>query len=381
MSNNSKYVRRTYRCELLTPMIMSGADQSVAELRAPSFKGALRWWWRALNPTLPGPDGRYTVLRKKEDQLFGGVHGESALKSKVSLSVKWEAPESLTASDGNSESKWVNPGKHNERPDAKDPITYLLFGAYRMGDNQVRTMILPDGGKAAFLLSIRCERTVWPSVEPAVQAALTFGGFGLKHRNGFGQVSYRIADEEGNFTDEAIDVATFARRNPNTGQVGYAAFTKHSKLSKLYPSRGAGWRRIIEDAGRMYMNAKSAIDELTGEGRNHEIGFQTGEKNSFAAFKPGMWSYGVPDPSGDLGRLDKSIQIFAVRSSGATKYGFLTLPYEVSINGSGLSSTTIRNLGGWKPSNGKYAFDLRPPQRTRIETIDTFFANLRNPTA
>ena len=34
--------------KVVTPMFMSGADQSQAELRTASIKGALRFWWRAL---------------------------------------------------------------------------------------------------------------------------------------------------------------------------------------------------------------------------------------------------------------------------------------------------------------------------------------------
>ncbi len=34
--------------EIVTPMFISGADD-VADLRPPSIKGALRFWWRALH--------------------------------------------------------------------------------------------------------------------------------------------------------------------------------------------------------------------------------------------------------------------------------------------------------------------------------------------
>ncbi|HID77150.1 MAG TPA: type III-B CRISPR module RAMP protein Cmr1, partial [Planctomycetaceae bacterium] len=36
----------TYR--IVTPMFCAGADEQRAELRLPSFKGALRFWWRSL---------------------------------------------------------------------------------------------------------------------------------------------------------------------------------------------------------------------------------------------------------------------------------------------------------------------------------------------
>ncbi|MBK9462163.1 MAG: type III-B CRISPR module RAMP protein Cmr1 [Sphingobacteriales bacterium] len=39
----------TFTCETITPMFLSGANQDVPELRPPSIKGALRFWWRAMN--------------------------------------------------------------------------------------------------------------------------------------------------------------------------------------------------------------------------------------------------------------------------------------------------------------------------------------------
>ena len=37
----------TYR--IVTPMFIGDAEQKATSLRPPSIKGALRFWWRALN--------------------------------------------------------------------------------------------------------------------------------------------------------------------------------------------------------------------------------------------------------------------------------------------------------------------------------------------
>ncbi|WP_345894648.1 type III-B CRISPR module RAMP protein Cmr1 [Phaeodactylibacter xiamenensis] len=39
----------TFHCKVITPMFLAGADGQTPELRAPSIKGAMRFWWRALN--------------------------------------------------------------------------------------------------------------------------------------------------------------------------------------------------------------------------------------------------------------------------------------------------------------------------------------------
>ena len=72
----------TFTCEVLTPMFLNGADGQTPELRAPSIKGALRFWWRALNGHMDLPR-----LRQEELQLFGGV-GPLARRSSLILSCR-----------------------------------------------------------------------------------------------------------------------------------------------------------------------------------------------------------------------------------------------------------------------------------------------------
>ena len=55
----------TANLQILTPCFCVGADNRQAELRAPSVRGQLRWWFRVLGGT-PAPE--------LEKSLFGGVH-------------------------------------------------------------------------------------------------------------------------------------------------------------------------------------------------------------------------------------------------------------------------------------------------------------------
>ncbi|MBR4612628.1 MAG: type III-B CRISPR module RAMP protein Cmr1 [Kiritimatiellae bacterium] len=54
---------RKVNLKILTPCFCAGAEQSRAELRAPSVRGQLRWWFRVLGGT-----------PEQEKSLFGGVH-------------------------------------------------------------------------------------------------------------------------------------------------------------------------------------------------------------------------------------------------------------------------------------------------------------------
>ena len=82
----------TFTCKVITPMFLAGADGQTPELRAPSIKGAMRFWWRALNGHLVvKKDGRwdYSELKRQEGEIFGGT-GEKASRSSFSLQVSFD---------------------------------------------------------------------------------------------------------------------------------------------------------------------------------------------------------------------------------------------------------------------------------------------------
>lgn len=73
----------TFTCETITPMFLSGADGTTPELRPPSIKGALRFWWRAMNGHLD-----LKTLKEQESLIFGGTDGESGGRSRVIIRAK-----------------------------------------------------------------------------------------------------------------------------------------------------------------------------------------------------------------------------------------------------------------------------------------------------
>jgi len=91
----------TFNCKVITPMFLAGADGRTPELRAPSVKGAMRFWWRAMNGHLPlesevRKEGKKTTLvssglRDQEISVFGGTGGtEGERKSSFSIIVSPE---------------------------------------------------------------------------------------------------------------------------------------------------------------------------------------------------------------------------------------------------------------------------------------------------
>lgn len=69
---------------VVTPLFCGGADPNRAELRLPSFKGVLRFWWRALAWSRCGGD--LERIRNDEAQLFGSAKaGQSAVSMQVEV--------------------------------------------------------------------------------------------------------------------------------------------------------------------------------------------------------------------------------------------------------------------------------------------------------
>ncbi len=72
----------TFKCEVITPMFMGGADRNSVELRPSEFKGMMRFWWRAIKA-----ENNIQKLKEEESKIFGGT-GEGEGRSKVLIKIK-----------------------------------------------------------------------------------------------------------------------------------------------------------------------------------------------------------------------------------------------------------------------------------------------------
>jgi CRISPR-associated protein Cmr1 len=142
------YINITFECEVITPMFLAGADGITPELRPPSIKGALRFWWRALNGHLPLEE-----LKKMEGEIFGSTEKQS--KFKMSFIKK----DFLTTTE--------KPLPHKERSFTKEAI---------------RT-------KEVFQLTFRCQNeAIATIIKNLFPLCCVLGGFGGRARRGFGSV-------------------------------------------------------------------------------------------------------------------------------------------------------------------------------------------------
>lgn len=167
----------TFTCEVVTPMFLAGADGIELDLRPPSIKGAMRFWWRSMNGYLSISD-----LRKQEADIFGGTD-EKVGRSK--LLVRTSHPE-LTAVN-------QRPLPHHTGGDnclicRQNPSEKNCKKGYK---NQA----IPIGYRYETNLSLTREIIVNPDdtfdicrLESLFLLTCLFGGLGKRSRRGYGSV-------------------------------------------------------------------------------------------------------------------------------------------------------------------------------------------------
>ncbi|KLU60940.1 hypothetical protein CEB3_c25100 [Peptococcaceae bacterium CEB3] len=75
-------VNLDFQCRTVSPLFLYGAGSTALELRPPSFKGMLRFWWRAAQA-----EDNIADLRRREGEIFGGT-GKGEGKSSFSLRIR-----------------------------------------------------------------------------------------------------------------------------------------------------------------------------------------------------------------------------------------------------------------------------------------------------
>lgn len=157
----------TFELETITPMFMYGADQNRAELRPPSFKGMMRFWWRAMRA-----DDDIEKLAEQEALLFGGT-GEKQGRSKVIIRIVQNANK--------------EPKELRKEQEQFPGMTYLLYSTFMPPkDGQKRTCFHPNT-RFALELSSNDEHAL-QQAEAAFWLAMNLGGFGMRARRGGGNL-------------------------------------------------------------------------------------------------------------------------------------------------------------------------------------------------
>lgn len=187
----------TYR--VTTPMFCGGASGEKAELRLPSFKGVLRYWWRALAWSKYDED--LAKIAKGEDELFGSAEGGQSWVSMRLELLHRAGP--------------LRVGDVLEVPGTGQPVgqgaRYLGYGVMEAfasrkkgtADGQLVRSCLNGGFDFTVKMRLadrtdRVRRDQLALLESALVCVGVFGGLGAKSRKGYGSVAIRsltVGDE------------------------------------------------------------------------------------------------------------------------------------------------------------------------------------------
>ncbi|MBF0108895.1 MAG: type III-B CRISPR module RAMP protein Cmr1 [Magnetococcales bacterium] len=194
--------------EILSPMFLGGAEGK-AELRPPSIKGALRFWYRAvdpdfnkiLTPTVRRQGRDHTIRFTREHRFMGGA-GEGAGQAPFLLSVAPKpTPDTHWEWETETIRKRFNKGQGRE---TRNGLVYLGY-PFVMKGNENRTALA-----ASTRFDLRCiiPRPMDSSWRQAFLASWWLlghlGGLGSRNHRGFGSLVLREWQvEEGEFSELA----------------------------------------------------------------------------------------------------------------------------------------------------------------------------------
>jgi CRISPR-associated protein Cmr1 len=254
------------RYRVVTPLFCGGADPTTAaELRLPSFKGVLRFWWRALAWSYYQAD--LTKIHAAENDLFGSG-GAGARRSRVVMRLG-------TASG------YAQRAKGAVLQDANGQIVghgarYLGYGlmeAFDRGDlqaGQLSRACLVEARRGVpfeFEVHLRC-RGVDPPVLELLQRGLeimgTVGGLGARSRRGYGSLALTGLTSDGSSEwKPPTSIAELKERIatltvPTRSQLPeYTAFSEGSRHVLLHASNCSDPLALLDRVGREMVHHRS----------------------------------------------------------------------------------------------------------------------------
>ncbi len=270
-------IEATYR--IVTPMFCSGAERLQPELRPASFKGLMRFWWRAAEwgrfAAANNPQSALEQMRNAEDALFGSTR--TGL-SRFSLVVRWQNEPAQS-------SEYVRDWPANRGPGGS---TYLGYGITESGEK-------PDGEKPQVNESgkkrkgnFKPHREGWPSgqmfeaivrmsrfagdedrksIERTLKIMGALGGLGSRTRRGFGSLSLESLNAESVMPTSTDSIKRTLRANIapeawNAELPPITAFSSHALIAFLPEAKDAF--AAHEELGTAYRYFRGQPGELRG---------------------------------------------------------------------------------------------------------------------
>lgn len=233
-----KVTKITVRYRVVTPLFCGGANpRDSAELRLASFKGVLRFWWRALAWARYGGDLK--EVQSAEDELFGSGGGQARRSRVVMRLATVSGYEQRCESEVLKDSRGVV--GHGARY-----LGYGLMDAFGATAGKLRRacMVAKDSTTPfEFEVQLRCNAVPEEDLfllQNALGLMGTVGGLGARSRKGYGSIALSaMSDGIGSWKpptsikELANRIKTLVTRDCPESRPPYTAFSKGSRFVLL----------------------------------------------------------------------------------------------------------------------------------------------------
>lgn len=227
---------KEFEVEIVTPLFLGGADPKKAELRAPSIKGALRFWWRALY----GSDDLQD-MKKREAKIFGST------TEKANFSIQLKDIENIRPVLINLPQGLKDPTKIKGKTFPISIVEYLAYGLCEYNKAQKKNVYtkehVPSGTKFKIVFSIK-NHSFREQILDSLKMLVNYGGLGSHSRNGFGSIN--------------IDGLT----NSLNLQGEPKSFSSLSNKSFFFNNFGIKdkWEDALSEIGKAYRDARTSLE-------------------------------------------------------------------------------------------------------------------------
>ncbi len=259
-------INATYR--VVTPMFLGDANQKATSLRPPSVKGALRFWWRALNwgRCLWDVQGQQNEalkhLHQKEAYLFGNATDEDgAGQGRFLLNAQYSG-------------RFLEPG---QLPPANSGHQYLLGqGLYHFSKKYLRSALEPGELRLRLLFHAEITGKDRESIAQALIAMGLLGGLGSRGRKGFGSLAIQAMEGTDLRVPDDIDGLRKTLADLTTVRLNdlppYTAFSRKSRIDAISVPTGRDTWALLGDIG-------SEMQIYRSWGKDGKVAEKPAEKN------------------------------------------------------------------------------------------------------
>jgi CRISPR-associated protein Cmr1 len=254
--------------QTVTPMFMAGADGEHIEIRPPSLKGDLRFWWRAYYWGQKTNALTIDEIRTEEGKIFGTTEN-GGRKSKFALKISHQRLKPTTGKFPKHDIQVFSRG----RSFPINILEYLAYGTYeyQRGRGNVFTREYLTPGQEMTVTMLPRQGVDENEIVKSFYFLVMCGGLGAKSRNGFGSLAVKNPEVfkryglPGSFPDEQ-----FFTQNLSTNHhvPPFTAFSKGMRVFKLRPPKNSHekyprwktWDDCLAELGRIYRESRGKLE-------------------------------------------------------------------------------------------------------------------------